>query len=118
MSSLARTVMRHRSADFQRAEIRSAAGEVVVDAGQAQADIDGSRTLTELEVKVRGLVECPRVRTRRRHFHKDVVVHEDAVFVLARGIAVFLERFESPNFSRFRFELSLLLRRKLSVLAR
>ena len=48
-------VVRNGPAGFVRAKIRRAAGEIVVDSGQADAGIDRGRAGTKLEVEVRGL---------------------------------------------------------------
>src|SRR5262249_34878835 len=110
--------MRHGPPDFMRSEIRRAAGEIVIYAGQPHARVDGDRSGTKLEIEICRLVQRTRIRTRRRHFHKDVVVHEDAMFILTCSVAVFLECFESTDLSRLGLELSLLLGRKLSILTR
>ena len=102
--------MRQRTTDFVRAQVRRAAGEVVVHAGQPDAGVDGRRAGTKLKVEIRRFVERPRIGTGRRDFHEHVVVDQDAVLVLTGRLAVFLQGLEPPSLPRLRFELDLLLR--------
>ena len=102
--------MRNRPADLIRAEIRRTSGQVIIHAGQPNARIHRHRTRPQLKIKIRGLVQRPRIRSGRGHFHKHVIVDKYAVLVLARCVAVFLQRLESSCFARLRFQLRLLLR--------
>src|SRR5579862_14880 len=109
---LPRPVVRHGRPDFQRAQVRGAAGEIVVDSRKAHAGVHGGRAGAKLEIEIGGLVQRARIRPRRRHLLKDVVIYDDAVPVLASGLAVLLQRLESPRLARLRFQLPLRLRGK------
>src|SRR5580765_3802072 len=106
------------ASEFIRAEIRCAAGEVVVDPFEPDTGVDGCRTGTQLEIEIGWLVERPRIGTRWRDLHEHVVIDQDAVRVLPRRGAVFLQRLEPANLARLGLELDLLLKRKPSSLAR
>src|SRR5437867_3130126 len=103
--------MRNRPSHLERPEIGSAAGKVVIDSGKSKSFIDGSRARPKLKIEIRRTIECARIRPGRRYFYKRIVVNQDAVFILAGRIAVFLQCLESPHFSRLCLELRLLLRR-------
>ena len=107
--SLPGAIVRQRAADLVGAQIRSAAGEIIVHAREASTGVHGCRAGAKLEVEIRRFVECSWIGTRSRDFREDVIVHENAVFVLAGRGAEFLQRFESSYFSRFSLELRLLL---------
>src|SRR5262249_32970796 len=115
---LSRTVMRYGPANLQRTEVRSAAGEIIIDAGESDAGIDCGRSWPKLKIEISRPVQLPRIRPRRRDLHECVIVDKNAVLVLTGGIAVFLQGFEAPDLSRLGFQLCLRLSRKLSHLAR
>ena len=107
--SLPWPIVRQRAPDLEGTQIRSAAGEIIIHSRQASAGIHGGRAGAKLEVEIRRFVECSWIGTRSRDFREDVIVDENAVFILAGRIAEFLQGFESSYFPRFGLELSLLL---------
>ena len=83
--------MRNRTADLIGAEVGRAAGEVIIHTGKPKTGINCRRARTQLEVEIRRPVQFARVGSGRRDFHKHIVVDENAVLILACGVAVFLE---------------------------
>ena len=89
----ARPVSRRRLAHFDRAEVRRAAGESVVDRGNGDAGVHGFAGRLQPEVQIHGVIH--RVAFRRigrRHALEDVEVDLDAVRFLAGGGAKLGER--------------------------
>src|SRR6185369_2252445 len=77
---------------FQRAEIRGATSESFIHVGEHHTAIHGGGIRLEPEIEVLGLVYLLNilevVSVELRHFHEDVVIDSDAVFVLMRRLAV------------------------------
>ena len=94
---LARTIERDGPARLIGAQIGGAAAEIVVDAGQADSGVDGGRAGTKLKVKIRRIVKRARIGSGRRRFLENVVIHQNAVPVLAGGLGIFFQSFESSR---------------------
>src|SRR5258708_6281243 len=110
--------MRYRTADFERAQVGSAAGKVVIDSGQPNACVHRGRPRTKLEIEIAGFVQRARIGAGRRRLLEHVVIHKHAMAILAGGLAKLLERLESTGLARLRFEASLRLRGQFAGLAR
>ena len=63
---LARAVVRDWAADFICAQIRGAAGEFVVDAGQPDSGIHRGGAGAQVEIEVRGVVKRARIGSGMR----------------------------------------------------
>jgi hypothetical protein len=97
--------MRHRPSHLICTEIRRSSRQIIINARQSNTRIDRYGTRPQLKIEITRLIQRPRIRPWRRNPHKDVVIDQHAVFVLARRVAVFLQRFESPGLARLRLKL-------------
>src|SRR2546427_229395 len=58
------TVVRHGAAYFIGAQVRGAAGEIIVDPGETNSGVYRGGAGAKLEVEIRGFVECARIGAR------------------------------------------------------
>src|SRR5947209_8772100 len=94
---LAGPVVRLRPPDLVSAEVRRLTGKAIVYVRQRHAGIDCDRAGLKLKIKIGRLINEPRITgIGRRYLPEDVVIDENAVPILSRSFAEFLQGFEFP----------------------
>ena len=91
-----------RLSGFECSEIGRLAGKTIGYIWKNHATVNRCRTWLEPEVQIGGIVkllDIPQIlRVQPGDIHEDVVIQNDAVQILFRGLAVFRERTEPPGF--------------------